>query len=144
MNTYSVFIPIIPKPGTFRAQKIVTIKAETEEEALELGWKKITNLGYIFDPTPESSDASFAILHGSDKSYPIYKDLWEVLPKEMDQPECCSDNYGKWEEIVIPILEKLGYTNIGYFMNGETDRFGPLSRKIRVCKDNVWYFLIYG
>lgn len=56
------------------------------------------------------------------------QDIFEIIGENVDMTNFCGREYWKWEDnVAIPKLTELGYTNIGFY-NIEADSFGPLIR----------------
>lgn len=72
-------------------------------------------------------------------------DLIQIIGEDaLSAPGYCNTDlrnpgpyYWDWEQATaIPRLQKLGYTIVGKFQDGERDSFGPLTRYIRVLGAN--------
>jgi hypothetical protein len=71
-----------------------------------------------------------------------YLALHDLLPKA--EPEYDLDKYRRCEhEVLTPALEALGY-EVGGWFTGDGDSFGPLTRCVRVTKDNKSAVVVYG
>lgn len=149
------------------------IQAATAEEALVIGRQMVTDRGHeIYKETKlvEEHPGIFKSVNDEDSTYVcelgIYAhmslpvELWKFLKErggsELDcgtstgycvsHAEKGGKHYTDWEnEIATPALEAAGcYKDNNYWVDGERDSFGPLSRNITVCHDGKWYEVFYG